>query len=260
MLRKQIPEAKVMIRDIAWHEQHRIDLKLRTTVSRVATEERVVEADGKSYPYDALLVATGGRPNPCPASGAQGAANIFNFQYLDDTRAISEYLEHSKTAVAVGGSYIAYELAEAFSVRGVETHWIIRGPRTLNRVLDEVAAELVAEAAREQNVHLHFGEEVEEFTRSNGVVTKLRTKSGLEIAGECFSIGLGLAMNVELLEGSGIHTSQNGILCNDHWKPMSPASLRPGTLRISSIRSWRFAIAWGRGTTRARTERSQRST
>ena len=25
MLRKQIPEAKVMIRNVAWHEEHRID-------------------------------------------------------------------------------------------------------------------------------------------------------------------------------------------------------------------------------------------
>lgn len=216
MLRKQLPEAKVMIRDVAWHEQHRIALKLRTTVSRVNAQERVVEADGVSYPYDALLIATGGRPNLCDVAGAAGAANLFAFQYLDDTRAISEYLEHSKSAVAIGGSYIAYELAEAFAVRGVETHWLVRGPRTLHRVLDEVAAELVAEAAREQNVHLHFGEEVESFARSNGVVTSLRTKKGLEIAADCFAAGLGLTMNTGFLAGSGIETSRNGILCDDH--------------------------------------------
>lgn len=216
MLRKQLPEAKVMIRDLAWHEQHRIALKLCTTVDRVNAQERAVEAGGASYPYDALLIATGGRPNRCEVAGAGDAENLFAFQYLDDTRAISEYLEHSKTAIAIGGSYIAYELAEAFAVRGVETHWLIRGPRTLHRVLDEVAAELVAQAAHEQNVHLHFGEEVESFTRSNGVVTKLRTRNGLEIAGDCFAAGLGLTMNTELLAGSGIESSKNGILCNDH--------------------------------------------
>ena len=228
MLRKQIPEAKVMIRDVAWHEQHRIDLKLRTTVERVIPQERAVEAQDRSYPYDALLLATGGRPNPSLAPGAQGAANMFNFQYLDDTRAISEYLEHSKVAVAVGGSFIAYELAEAFSVRGVETHWMIRGPRTLHRILDEEAGALVEEAAREQNVHLHFGEEIDEFVRSNGVVTKLRTKNGLEVAGDCFAVGLGLTMNVDVLEGSGIATSKNGILCNDHLETNIPGIYAAG--------------------------------
>src|SRR5579862_8848014 len=63
MLRRQIPEAKVMIRDVAWHEQHRINLHLRTHVERIVPEECAVQVDGTSYPYDALLIATGGRPN-----------------------------------------------------------------------------------------------------------------------------------------------------------------------------------------------------
>jgi NAD(P)H-nitrite reductase large subunit len=228
MLRKQLPEEKVMMRDLADHEKNRIDLKLRTKVTRIVPEERVVEAEGLSYPFDALLIATGGRPNRCEVPGAENAANLFSFQYLDDTRAISEYLEHSKVAVAIGGSFIAYELAEAFSVRKVETHWIIRGPRTLHRILDEEAAAFVAEAAREQNAFLHFGEQVENLTRSNGVVTKLRTRSGLEIEGDCFAAGLGLTMNTELLAGSGIETSANGILCNDRLETNVPGIFAAG--------------------------------
>lgn len=228
MLRKQLPEAKVMIRDLSWHEQHRIDLRLRTTVSAVNAQEKLVEAGGRSFPFDALLIATGGRPNRCDIAGAADAANLFAFQYLDDTRAISEYLEHSTCAVAIGGSFIAYELAEAFAVRGVETHWLIRGPRTLHRLLDEVAAELVAEAGREQNVHFHFGEQAESFTRSNGIVTKVRTYSGMEIAADCFAAGLGLTMNVELLAGSGIETSANGILCNDRLETNVPGIFAAG--------------------------------
>lgn len=228
MLRKQLPEEKVMMRDLADHERNRIDLKLRTTVTRIVPEERIIEARGQTYPYDALLIATGGRPNKCDVPGACEATNLFSFQYLDDTRAISEYLEHSKVAVAIGGSFIAYELAEAFSVRKVETHWLIRGPRTLHRVLEEEAAALVAEAAREQNAFLHFGEQVESLTRSNGVVTKLRTRSGLEIAGDCFAAGLGLTMNTELLAGSGIEASANGILCNDRLETNIPGIFAAG--------------------------------
>jgi NAD(P)H-nitrite reductase large subunit len=228
MLRKQLPEEKVMMRDVADHESKRIDLKLRTSVARIAPEERVVEAAGKTYPYDALLIATGGRPNKCEVPGALDAANVFSFQYLDDTRTISEYLEHSKVAVAIGGSFIAYELAEAFSVRKVETHWVLRGPRTLHRILGEDAARLVEDAAREQNVYLHFNEEIESLTRSNGVVTKLRTKNGLEIEGDCFAAGLGLTMNTELLEGSGIETSRNGILCNDRLETNIPGVFAAG--------------------------------
>jgi NAD(P)H-nitrite reductase large subunit len=102
MLRKQIPEAKVMIRNVAWHEEHRIDLHLETHVEGIVTQERIVAANGRSYPYDALLIATGGRPNPSGKPGSEGASNLFAFQYLDDTRAISEQIDESKAGVAIG--------------------------------------------------------------------------------------------------------------------------------------------------------------
>jgi NAD(P)H-nitrite reductase large subunit len=216
MLRKQLPEEKVMMRDLADHEEHRIDLKLGTRVDAVDTDGRTVSAGGHEYPYDALLIATGGRPIPAPQPGGAGASNVYNFQYLDDTRAISEQIDRSKSAVAIGGSFIAYELAEAFASRKVETHWIIRGPHVLHRLLDDVAGEFVDEAAKNDGVHMHYGEEVAEFVRSNGVVTKVRTKKGLEIAADCYGVGFGLTMNTEVLAGTPIEVSTNGILCDDH--------------------------------------------
>jgi NAD(P)H-nitrite reductase large subunit len=228
MLRKQIPEEKVMIRDVAWHEEHRIDLKLRTSVERVNTNERTVIAGGTEYPFDALLIATGGRPNPIPALGAENAENLFNFQYLDDTRAISEQIDRSKAAIAIGGSFIAYELAEAFASRKVETHWIMRGPHVLHRLLDDVAGELVDVAARNDGVHMHYGDEVAEFVRSNGVVTKVRTKKGVEIDADCYGVGFGLTLNVEIVEGTPIATSKNGILCNDRLETNVPGVFAAG--------------------------------
>ena len=168
LLRKQVTQQKVIIRDLGWHEKYRLDLYLNTKVERIDAAQKIVYAAGTGYPYDALLVATGGRPNPSDAPGAAGAHNVFNFQYMDDTLAISQQLETAKSAVAVGGSFIAYELAEAFSARGVETHWLVRGPRFLRRMLDEIAGEMVDDAAREDDVHVHYEDEVREMIRSNG--------------------------------------------------------------------------------------------
>ncbi len=228
MLRRQLPEEKVMMRDLAWHEQHRIALRLRTAVERIDVEERAVMADGCGYRYDALLLATGGRPNAAPAPGATGAQNVFNFQYLDDTRAISEQIDRSRAAVAVGGSFIAYELAEAFAARKVETHWILRGPHVLHRLLDDVAGAFVDEAARAENVHLHYGDEVVEFVRSNGVVTKVRTKKGEQIEAQCYGVGFGLTMNVELAQGTPIEAGANGIRCNDRLETNVPGIFAAG--------------------------------
>ncbi len=214
LLRKQVTEAKVIIRDLSWHEKHAIDLHLGTRVERVVPEEKIVVAGGRSYPYDALLIATGGRPNPSTAPGAAGAGNLFNFQYMDDTKAISEYLETAKVAVAVGGSFIAYELAEAFVARGMETHWVIRGSRFLRRMLDEGAAGLLHEAAVSDGCHLHFNDEVNEFVRANGSIAKVITRNGVEIATDCVAVGLGLTINLELAEGTALET-KTGFVCDD---------------------------------------------
>jgi NAD(P)H-nitrite reductase large subunit len=214
MLRKQVTEAKVIIRDVAWHEKHTIDLRLSTRVDAINHEGKTVVAGGKEYPYDALLVATGGRPNASEFPGAAGASNIYNFQYMSDTKAISESLETAKTAVSVGGSFIAYELAEAFVSRGVQTHWLIRGPRFLRRMLDEISGELLDEAARADGCTIHYNDEVKEFVRSNGVVTKVITTQGTEIAADCVGIGLGLTINTELVHNTPIEVG-TGIKCDD---------------------------------------------
>ncbi len=214
LLRKQVTEAKVIMRDDAWHEKHAIGLHLRTRIDRIDAVEKVAYAGATGYPFDALFVATGGRPNPSTAPGADGAENVFNFQYMDDTKAISQQLESAKSAVAVGGSFIAYELAEAFASRGAETHWLLRGPRFLRRMLDEIAGEMIDDAARQDGVHVHYGEEVREFVRANGAVTKVVTTGGLEIPADCVGVGLGLTINMELLEGTGIET-KTGIVCDD---------------------------------------------
>ena len=214
LLRKQVTQQKVIIRDLAWHEKHRIDVRLSTPVDRIDAAGKVAYAAGSGHPYDALLIATGGRPNPSQAPGVAGAHNVFNFQYMDDTLAISQQLEVAKSAVAVGGSFIAYELAEAFSSRGVETHWLVRGPRFLRRMLDEIAGEMVDDAARADGVHVHYEDEVREMVRSNGAVTKVITRKGTEIAADCVGIGLGLTMNTDIVAGTGVAV-KTGIVCDD---------------------------------------------
>ena len=214
LLRRQIAASKVIMRDQAWHEKHAIHLLLGTRVERIIPEEHCVVAHGRSYPYDALLVATGGRPNPSTVPGAAGADNILNFQYLDDTNAISERLDAAKSAVAVGGSFIAYELAEAFISRKVETHWLIRGSRFLRRMLDEEAGQLLDEAAQADGVHVHYEDEVAEFIRDGSNVSAVKTAKGTTISADLVGIGLGITINVELAAGTGLET-RTGFVCDD---------------------------------------------
>src|SRR5581483_9837764 len=130
-----------------------IELMLEETVLSVCIAEQEVHlASGKILPYDVLLIATGGRANPLPNAG--GLQNVFNFQTLDDALAISAQIERSSNACVVGASYISYELTEAFRSRGLNTTWLMRGPRFLRRVLDEQGGALVDRIAENHGVRI----------------------------------------------------------------------------------------------------------
>jgi NAD(P)H-nitrite reductase large subunit len=62
-LKQKIAQQKVTIKNMAWHQDRKIDLRLETTALRVETGDREIHlASGDVLPYDCLLVATGGRP------------------------------------------------------------------------------------------------------------------------------------------------------------------------------------------------------
>src|SRR5205823_7846399 len=159
-LKLQIPETKVFLKNLEFHEKNRIDLHLETRVLRVDATERIVATDrGQEFPYDRLLVATGGRPNHLTVPGGE-APHIYNFQFLDDAKAISERIHESRVGVVTGGSYIAYELAEAFRARGVDTYWLVRGPRFLRYILEDEGGKMVDMIATEHGVHMMYGETI----------------------------------------------------------------------------------------------------
>ena len=59
---------------------------------------------------------------------------------------------YRQVAVVLGGSFIGYELTEAFAFRGLETHWLMRGPYFLRRALDREGGEVISLLAQDARV------------------------------------------------------------------------------------------------------------
>jgi NAD(P)H-nitrite reductase large subunit len=222
-LRDEAKREKVFLRTPEQHEQKGIKLLVNTQITSLETEARVATAaDGKLFEYDHLLIATGGRPNPLPAPGATPhVKGIYNFQYWDDAAAIRERINTAKHAVVVGGSYIAYELAEAYRHHGLTVTWLIRGPRFLRRVLDEDGGALVDDIARTAGVDIHYGGEVKEVHTKDGQVCGVTTTTDQYIQCDMIGVGLGVKMNVDFLKGTRIKL-RNGILTNEYLETNVP--------------------------------------
>lgn len=208
MLKNEVPAAKVFLKTVEWHEQAGIRFVPETRVTAVSPVERtVLTSRGEEMPWDGLLIASGGRPNPLPVPGGD-APNCLNFQYYNDTVALSAQIARSRRAVAVGGSFISYELAEAFRVRGLEVAWLIRGPRWLRRVLDEEGGHLVDQIANAHGVEVIHGQEVASVLVRDGIAAGVRTTAGQTLDCQLIGSGLGLTMNLDFLRGSGIRTNK----------------------------------------------------
>jgi len=117
--------------------------------------------------------------------------------------------------VVLGGSYIAYELAEAFRHHGLHTTWLIRGPRFLHRILDEGGGALVDRLAREAGVEVHYGEQAVKVHGKNGAFAGVTTTTGRRFDGELLGVGLGLTLNTDFLRGTPVDV-RSGVVTDEY--------------------------------------------
>ncbi len=250
-----IVEQKVMIRDFAWHEQRNITLVIETMVTQIDTEERVVVTDnGQKFPYDALLVATGGWANPLRIPGAEDTRHIYNFVTLDDTKSIIARMLESRTALAYGGSFISYELCDGFAVRKLETTWLMRGPYWLRSALDPEGGEVIDNIAKKFGVNVIHGDEIESVIPQNGVPGYVRTKKGREIQADVIGVGLGITLNTKILANTPVEL-RSGIVVNEYMETNVPGVYSAGDVaefydptigQHHTMGTWDNAMAHGR--------------
>ena len=215
-LQGKIVEQKVMVRDFAWHEQRNIHLMTETLISSINTDERVVlTTDGKQYPYDALLIASGGWANPLRVPGTVDTKHIYNFVTLDDTKTIIARMQEARTALAYGGSFIAYELCDGFAVRKLNTVWMMRGPYWLRTALDFEGGEVVDAIAQKFGVEIIHGDEIASVIPDNGVPSYVKTKLGRQIQADVIGVGLGITLNTQMLKETPIEV-RKGIVVNEY--------------------------------------------
>ena len=115
----------------------------------------------------------------------------------------------------VGGSYIAYELAEAYRHHGLDVTWLIRGPRFLRRVLDEDGGALVDDIAAPRGSDICTAAKCKDVHSKDGQVCGVTTTAGAYIDCDMLGVGLGVKMNVDFLEDTPI-TVRNGIVTNEY--------------------------------------------
>jgi len=231
-LRGQVRREKVLMRTVEDYANRNLQVHFETWATDIDVPSKLVRTNrGQEFPYDALLIATGGRPKAPPWPGSDEVSACLGFQTLDDTDAIIEKADASERVLVMGGSFIGYELAEGVSFRKKsKLTWIMRGPWFLRYVLDEEGGRLCRQLGEAQDVQFLISDEVQKFSRNNGRF-HAETVNGHHVDFDLLTYGVGLDYYTEPVRNTGIELNK-GIVTDSKLRTAAPDVYAAGDIAV----------------------------
>src|SRR5882757_7927760 len=193
------PEDWLPLRPDDFYAAAGIDLRLKTEVASIDTKARaVVLADGKTVPYDRLLLATGAEPVRLPIPGAE-QPHVHTLRSLADSRTIIAAADGARSAVVIGASFIGLEVAASLRARNMEVHVVAPEQRLMERVLGPDMGDFVRSLHEEHGVSFHLGDTVAAIDGKRATL-----KSGGVLDAELVVVGVGVRPRLALAEQAGL--------------------------------------------------------
>jgi p-cumate 2,3-dioxygenase ferredoxin reductase subunit len=197
----QAPDTPVALIKQAEDWRDVIDVRLETdaTVIDGDAERRTVNtADGRSFSFDRLLIATGTRPRRLPVL-EQSKLDVQYLRNIEDALRFRESIASKARIVIVGGGVIGLEAACAAAKNGCRVTVIENEQRLLTRAFPKIVSDLVAERHRAEGVDFIFG-----VTVTGSTPAGVRLSNGSEIAADLVLVGIGVEPVAVPAEGFGL--------------------------------------------------------
>ncbi|MBL8233286.1 MAG: NAD(P)/FAD-dependent oxidoreductase [Bryobacterales bacterium] len=211
---------EIVLNDIDWYREHRIDAKLGRWITEIDREARVVRcAGGEEAGYDKLILATGSSAFVPPIPGTD-KSGVFVFRTLDDTRQLVELSGRGIKAAVIGGGLLGLEAARGLQVRGCDVTVVHLADHLMDRQLDPVGGRYLASKMERMGMTLMLGRNTRAVL-GNGHVEGLRFDDGSEIEANMVVIAAGIRPSVELAKRAGL-TVNRGIVVSDHMRTSDP--------------------------------------
>lgn len=190
-----------------------IFLHLQEKVTEVDPDKGEVKSQkGKNYPFDLLLMATGGTAFVPPIKGSD-KKGVFTLRTMKDAIEMKEFSSEVRQAILIGGGLVGLETGGALLRRGLKVSVIEHNPRILPRQMDPEGATFLQEKLERMGFSFFLNGTTEEIIGKEKV-EGVRLKDGRTIEGEMVIVSAGVRPNVQLAKEMGLEI-KNGILVND---------------------------------------------
>ena len=209
-----------------WHERQNIGVRLGTSVVRIdLAAGAVTTRDGRTSPFDKLLLANGSSAIVPPVKGSD-KKGVFVLKTLDDALSILEALKTRPRVAVLGGGLLGLEIARALKARGAEVSVNEFFDRLLPRQLDPPGAALLKAQLERLGIGVRLGAAAEEIT-GEAEASGLRFKDGSSAEADMIIFAAGVRPNISLAKEAGIEADR-GVLVDDHLRTSHPAVYAAG--------------------------------
>ena len=213
----------VALRSAGFYEEHGIEL-VRATVSALdARDRRVHVANGSSFAYDALLLATGSEPRMLDIPG-HDRPHVHTLRSLSDSRAIIALTERSRRAVIMGASFIGLEVAAALRARDLAVTVVSPGDKPLAKVFGPELGAMIQKLHEEHGVIFHLGQSAARIEAQEVVL-----ENGERLPADMVVVGIGVRPRLDLAEAAGF-TLDRGVVVNEYLEAGVPGIYAAGDI------------------------------
>lgn len=212
---------QVYVKPEAYYAEAHVDLRLNTSIVNVSPEERtLLDADGRTYRYEKLLLATGGSPRRLEMLPGGDLEGVCYYRYLDDYLHERALADPERSATIIGGGFIGSEMAAALSQNQIKVTVIFPDDYLGARVFPEELGRRLTTLFAERGVTMMSGDAPTAFAGS-GSTYLTQTRNGRSVEGDLIIVGIGIRPQTDLAERGGLAVG-NGIIVNEYLQTSHP--------------------------------------
>jgi NADPH-dependent 2,4-dienoyl-CoA reductase/sulfur reductase-like enzyme/nitrite reductase/ring-hydroxylating ferredoxin subunit len=212
----------IPLRPAEWYSERKIELILSSPVASLDTKQKTIStADGKTWEYGALLLATGADPVKLPLAGAD-PARTFYLRSFADSKAIVARAASAKQVVVVGASFIGLEVAASLRARGIAVHVVAPGHVPMEKILGSRIGVFIRTLHESHGVVFHLGETVSHVDGD-----KVTLAGGETIQADFIVLGVGVRPSIALAEKAGLKMDR-GIVVDEYLQTSAPGVFAAG--------------------------------
>ena len=204
-------ERRFFLRDEAFYASNDIERRDGEVTEVDAAAKTLHFAAGEPLAYDALLVATGGKPRRLELPGVE-LNGIYTLRSLRDAERIVAAAESAARAVLVGSSFIALELAALLQDRGVAVAVVARERVPFAKLLGERIGARVKRHHEQLGTQFYLGYEPSAFEEDeqvgDGQVARVVLDDGRVLEADFVVLGVGVEPVTDIV--SGVDKAEDG--------------------------------------------------